>query len=83
MPKEYLIQILDGATDQIVYFDRKKTYRSTERIITSLTSGKRYLSRQKAELDVELIRKLYHGQLLIEVVERDVLDKQSGDESIF
>ena len=83
MPKKYLIQILDGATDQIVYFDRKKTYKSTERIITSLTSGKRYLSRQMAELDVELIRKLYHGQLLIEVVERDVLDKQSGDESIF
>lgn len=82
MVKKYLIQILDGATDQIVYFDRMKTYRSTDRIITSPTLGKCYSSRQQAESDVELIRRYYHGQLLIEVVEREY-QEQRYDDCIF
>lgn len=83
MPKEYLIQILDGATDQIVYFDRMKTYNSADRIITSTKEGKCYLSRQRAESDVELIRKNYHGQHLIEIVEREIIEKADTDDREF
>ena len=79
MSKKYYIQILDGETNQIVYFDRMKTYRSIDRIITSPTLGKCYSSRQQAELDVELIGRYYHGQLLIEVVERECQEQRYDD----
>lgn len=83
MPKEYFIQILDGSTDQIVYFDRMKTYRSTDRVITSSALGKSYSSRQMAESDVELIRQCYHGQLLIEIIEREFIEQQADKDCIF
>lgn len=83
MPKEYFIQILDGSTDQIVYFDRMKTYRSIKRVITSSTLGKRYLSIQMAESDVELIRQCYHGRLLIEIIEREFTEQAYDNDCIF
>jgi hypothetical protein len=83
MSKKYYIQILDGETNQIVYFDRMKTYRSTHRVITSSLSGKCYLSRQVAELEVELIRQYYHGELIIEIVERKFTEQKSDEDFIF
>lgn len=79
MAKEYYIQILDGATDQIVYFDRMKTYRSTNRVITSLMPVKRYLTKQAAESDAEQVREYYHGEHLIEVVERELTGQDIED----
>ena len=79
MAKEYYIQILDGATDQIVYFDRIKTYRSTNRVITSLLPVKRYLTKQEAKSDAEQIEKYYHGEYLIEVVERELTGQDIED----
>ena len=83
MSKIYYIQILDGETDQIVYFDRMKTYRSIDRIITSPTLGKCYSSRQQAESDVELIGRYYHGQLLIDIIEREFTEQESDEDLIF
>ena len=82
LAKEYYIQILDGATDQIVYFDRMKTYRSTNRVITSLMPVKRYLTKQAAESDAEQIKKYYHGQYLIEIIEEESTN-QTSDDCIF
>ena len=82
MLKEYFIQILDGSSDQIVYFDRMKTYRSTQKIITSLTPVKKYRTRQVAESVAEQVREYYHGEHLIEVVERDIA-KCDTDDCIF
>lgn len=79
LAKEYYIQILDGATDQIVYFDRMKTYRSAQRIITSLTPVKKYRTRQVAESAAEQVREYYHGEHLIEVVERDIAERDTDD----
>lgn len=79
MAKEYYIQILDGATDQIVYFDRMKTYRSTNRVITSLMPVKRYLTKQEAESDVKRVRRYYHGQYLIEIIEKEFAECISED----
>lgn len=79
LAKEYYIQILDGATDQIVYFDRMKTYSSTQRIITTLTPVKKYLTRQIAESAAEQVREYYHGEHLIEVVERDIAERDTDD----
>ena len=83
MSKKYYIQILDGETNQIVYFDRMKTYRSIDRIITSPTLGKCYSSRQQAELEVELVRQYYHGKLIIEIVEREFTEQKSDEDFIF
>ena len=79
LAKEYYIQILDGATDQIVYFDRMKIYSGTQRIITSLTPVKKYLTRQIAESAAEQVREYYHGEHLIEVVERDIAERDTDD----
>ena len=73
MPKEYVIQILDGETNQIKYFDRIKKYSTTHRVITSLTNMKIYSSRQSAEKDVELIKGYYYGQLSIEIVDKQLI----------
>ena len=82
LAKEYYIQILDGATDQIVYFDRMKTYRSTQSVITSPTPVKTYLTKQAAESDAEQIEKYYHGQYLIEIIEEEYTN-QTSDDCIF
>ena len=79
LAKEYFIQILDGSSDQIVYFDRMKTYRSTQRIITSLTPVKKYRTRPVAESAAEQVREYYHGEHLIEVVERDIAERDTDD----
>ena len=79
LAKEYYIQILDGATDQIVYFDRMKTYRSTQRVITSPSPVKTYLTKQAAESDAEQIREYYQGEHLIEVVERELTGQDIED----
>ena len=79
MPKEYFIQILDGASDQIVYFDRIKVYRSAYRVITSSVPVKRYLTRETAEMDAELVKMYYHGQQLIEIIERELAEPASDN----
>jgi hypothetical protein len=77
--KEYYIQILDGTSNQITYFDRTKIYRSTQRVITSPTPVKTYLTKQAAESDAEQIEKYYHGEYLIEVVERELTGQDIED----
>lgn len=79
MPKECFIQILDGVSDQIVYFDRMKTYRSTHRVITSYVPVNHYSTRQDAETDAELVGRYYHGQHLTEVVEHDFAEGDNDE----
>ena len=71
MAVKFQIQILDGQTEAIEYFDRLKTSHGAHRIITSPSAGKQYNSRQDAERDAILVEKYYSGEHIIEIVELD------------
>ena len=71
MAVKFQIQILDGQTETIEYFDRLKTSYGAHRIITSPFSGKQYNSRQDAERDAILVEKYYSGEHIVEIVKLD------------
>lgn len=66
---KYCIQILDGISNEIVYFDRIKSSYGIHRIITSKTPVKFYMDEEQAENDVSRIIEYYSTNCLVEIVE--------------